>query len=318
MGLFSNNKKLCPICGNPTPRLFSTKVEDMPICKECDQKVDLPNGALDAMSLDDFREYIHFYEENQVLRDIFTETYSYHMGFVNGYLVLDGNNGLFRLRNNDAGIVFETANLKGFRILEDNKPLFESSGNVLKCYESDVPEKVNGMSTQIAQFRLQVQEYEMWERMERMQRERERDDDNRNPPPMHRPRPHFEMTGPFRHFIIEFKIEHPYWGDYRWEKNAPTFSTTDPNIDRYLQEYEEMVNGLHELASALMQMLCPGAQEIYDNGGMAGQQVFTQAAPQANAEANVIEQLQQYKALLDVGILTEEEFSAKKRQLLGL
>ena len=29
MGLFSNNKKLCPICGSPTPRLLPTKVEDM-------------------------------------------------------------------------------------------------------------------------------------------------------------------------------------------------------------------------------------------------------------------------------------------------
>lgn len=27
MGLFSNNKKLCPICGSPTPRLLPTKVE---------------------------------------------------------------------------------------------------------------------------------------------------------------------------------------------------------------------------------------------------------------------------------------------------
>ena len=40
MGLFSNNKKLCPVCGKPTPRLLATKVEDMPICKDCDRKID--------------------------------------------------------------------------------------------------------------------------------------------------------------------------------------------------------------------------------------------------------------------------------------
>ena len=34
MGLFSNNKKLCPFCGAPTPRLLSTKEEGMPLCKE--------------------------------------------------------------------------------------------------------------------------------------------------------------------------------------------------------------------------------------------------------------------------------------------
>ena len=32
MGLFTNKKKGCPFCGAPTPRLFPTKVEKMPIC----------------------------------------------------------------------------------------------------------------------------------------------------------------------------------------------------------------------------------------------------------------------------------------------
>ena len=56
MGLFSNNKKLCPICGSPTPRLLATKVADMPLCKACADKVDLPGGALDRMSLEQFQQ----------------------------------------------------------------------------------------------------------------------------------------------------------------------------------------------------------------------------------------------------------------------
>lgn len=52
MGLFSNNKKPCPICGNPTPRILPTKVEDMPICSDCDGKVDLPDGVLGGMTLE--------------------------------------------------------------------------------------------------------------------------------------------------------------------------------------------------------------------------------------------------------------------------
>ena len=64
MGLFSNNKKHCPICGNATPRLLPTKVEGVPICKECDKKIDLPNGVLDSMTLDDFRRYIEFSMKN--------------------------------------------------------------------------------------------------------------------------------------------------------------------------------------------------------------------------------------------------------------
>ena len=44
MGLFSNNKKLCPICGSPTPRLLATVVDDQPLCKACAAKIDLPDG----------------------------------------------------------------------------------------------------------------------------------------------------------------------------------------------------------------------------------------------------------------------------------
>ena len=45
MGLFSNNKKLCPICGSPTPRFLATKFENEAICKDCDNKIDLPDGV---------------------------------------------------------------------------------------------------------------------------------------------------------------------------------------------------------------------------------------------------------------------------------
>lgn len=58
MGLFSNNKKLCPICGSPTPRFLATKFENEAICKDCDNKIDLPDGVQGKMTLADFRQYI--------------------------------------------------------------------------------------------------------------------------------------------------------------------------------------------------------------------------------------------------------------------
>ena len=68
MGLFSNNKKLCPICGNPTPRLLPTKIDGQPICKECDSKIDLPAGAVNQMSLTDFKKYLVDFQDNQALQ----------------------------------------------------------------------------------------------------------------------------------------------------------------------------------------------------------------------------------------------------------
>ncbi|MBE6635053.1 MAG: SHOCT domain-containing protein [Ruminococcaceae bacterium] len=35
-------------------------------------------------------------------------------------------------------------------------------------------------------------------------------------------------------------------------------------------------------------------------------------------ESEAIESIEKYKALLDSGVITEEEFEAKKKQLLGL
>lgn len=81
MGLFTNNKKLCPICGSPTPRLLASAVEGQNLCKECAAKIDLPDGVFNSMTLDDFREYIKCYDANKPLRDSFTETYRYDFGF---------------------------------------------------------------------------------------------------------------------------------------------------------------------------------------------------------------------------------------------
>ena len=66
------------------------------------------------------------------------------------------------------------------------------------------------------------------------------------------------------------------------------------------------VNALHTLARNLMQLIAPGAPET---GAGAAQ---TGGAP------NAVEELKQYKSLLDAGVITEEEFAAKKRQLLGI
>ena len=316
MGLFTNNKKLCPICGNPTPRLLVTKVEDMPICKECNRKVDLPEGTLEKMSLADFQEYIAFYEENQIWRDAFTETYGHSFGFGCGYFAMDETNKLFRCNSDKDSFVMKFSELKAFRILEDTIVLFEGTESALKYYPSDVPERINAMSPQIAQFVIQMREYEMLERMERMQERRAKEEGD-NPPPRYHSRPHFDVPVPFRHFNVELELEHPYWKSFRWEVSAPFLDRNHPDIDDYIREYETKVNDLHEFAARLMELIAPGVPELCA-GVEQSESVVNSDAVKTSAEDEVIEQLQKYKALLDAGVLTEEEFAAKKRQLLGL
>ena len=319
MGLFSNNKKLCPVCGEPTPRLLSTKIAGTPICKRCAGKVELPDGMINQMSVEVFTEYINFYDNNQSLRDIFGETYRYSGGFFGNDIVVDVSNRLFRLRNADHALVFEAFHLKGFRILEDGNILYESQGNALRCYKSDVPERIKGMYAVVEQFRVRRQQYEFMENMQKREEEaaRQRGETYQK---RYISQPFFEGNEPIHSFYIELDLEHPYWNEFRGEVKGPKFSSTHPEVDNYLCDYQNAVEKLHELALSLMQVICPGAQEIQDGNVQNQGADFTvnQASQGVPVGVDAVEEIKKYKELLDAGIITEEEFSMKKRQLLGI
>lgn len=301
MGLFSNNKKLCPICGEPTPRIFSTKVEDMPLCKECANKIFLPNGVLDTMTLDEFEQYMNYYEENQVLRDKFHPTYEFNAGDL--MIRMDAANGLFALSGAPNAMVFEKSTIETYRILEDNTPLFQGHKTAIKFFESDVPATVRAMAPMITQFHEQMREYERMERMERMmdrqmdrQMEMQMKMQNQNqnhglPPVMNQnnnnfnnnynnnynrnynnnynryyPRPTFDGQEPFRKFSIRVRMEHPYWtGIHQGKLAAPTFNDYHPSIENYLYDYENKVEELRQLALQFKKLVNPNSKEIYES-----------------------------------------------------
>lgn len=261
MGLFENKKILCPICSKPTPRVLSTKVEGIPICRECVNKIDLPVGMVNQMSLEDFRKYMVFYDQNQALRDIFTETYRMGFGFFGSYIVLDTANRLFRLQENTSSLVMEASDLKSFCILEDNVPLFEGEGNILRCHSSEVPTLINNMAPQIAQFCMQR---EMYEQIERMELDNKDGKSPKQDSSHYRFRPDFEASVPFKHFYVELTLTHPYWSGFRGKLDAPGFDRDNPSIHVYMREYQQKVDQLHTLAVNLMQLISPNAREICD------------------------------------------------------
>lgn len=315
MGLFTNKKKLCPVCGEPTPRLFPDKVEGTPICKKCSKNIFLPDGMFNKMTMDEFLQYMNFYEENQSLRDSFNATYDFLVDIGGTGIVLDMSNGLFRLKNLSNAIVFEASCMKSFRILEGENLLFESQKNALRCYESDVPQQVRGMASEIEEFRIRRQKAEFMEEMEqRRKEEAERRGEEYQTRYIYKP--YFDGHDPFDSFYVELTLEHPYWNEFREEVYGPRFDRDYPSVDSFLCDYENKAENLHELAMNLMQFMCPGALEIHD----ADLEAAANAARQASAVAGIsaIEEIKQYKELLDAGIITAEEFAMKKRQLLGL
>lgn len=265
MGLFVNRQKRCPICNRPTPRIFPTKIEGMPICRECDSKIDLPDGMANQMSLESFRQYLDFYDHNKALRDIFAETYRMDFAAFNSNIVLDTANRLFRLKEHAASLVMEASNLKSFRILEDNIPLFEGEGDTLKCHSSEVPARVKSMASQIARFLMQQEMYKQLERMEREQEDREREKNGeKTGASYYVSSSDFDAPVPFKHFYVELTLTHPYWGGFRGKLEAPGFNRYHPSVNAYMQDYQEKVDQLYTLAVNLMQLINPDAHEVRD------------------------------------------------------
>ena len=319
MGLFTSKKNLCPVCGEPTPRLFPTKVEGNAICKECSKKIYLPNGKLEQMTLDEFLQYMNFYEENGALRDNFTSTYEYLLPLSSAGIFLDMPNGWFRLKNLKDTLVFESSCLKCFRVLEGENVIFESQGNALRCYESNVPQQIRAMSSEIDEFRIQRQKAEFNEEMEqRRKEEAERRGEDYQARYIYKP--YFDNHEPFDSFYIELTLEHPYWNEVREEVYGPSFNREFPSVDAFLYDYDEKKNKLHELALNLMQLICPGAGEINDANcqGQEGICVTREVMQDASTKVDAIEEIKKYKELMDAGIITEEEFVIKKRQLMGI
>ena len=119
------------------------------------------------------------------------------------------------------------------------------------------------------------------------------------------------------------------WGDEAFKKaeeeNKPIFLSIGYSTCHWChvmahESFEdEKVAELHRMATALAHVMNPGARELWD--GETAAAPAAQAAQPVQAAAPVVDtvaELQKYKMLLDTGVITEEEFAAKKKQLLGI
>ena len=124
---------------------------------------------------------------------------------------------------------------------------------------------------------------------------------------------YFDVPEPFHAFNVELHFDHPYWTVIKCDMDGPRFDNTHPNVSDYLRDYQRSMEELEKLVAALRAVAFPDATEQSVGRGTAGT-VYTTAAPPADA----IEEIKKYKALMEDGIISQEEFDAKKRQLLGI
>lgn len=316
MGLFGP-KKLCPVCGKPASRFLPTKVEGQPLCGDCDSKVlELPDDLRGDViaSMASLREYFAVFDENATLRQSFQQSYQHEFGILGGSICLDTTHRLLRLGSSDNAFVFEPENIRLFRISEDSSPLFEGTKDALVCYQSTAPDRARNMGREIDRFRLEVRQCEQMKHMEE-QMERQAKDRGDTYISRYISLPDVSTLNPFQKYYVYIELDHPYRKMKKeFKETGPGFSDYDTSIEGYLRAYETASGEMRALADNLMAVLNPDAPER-----QAGPQAApASAAVESRPVTDPVAEIQRYKELLDSGVITEDEFSAKKRQLLGI
>lgn len=164
---------------------------------------------------------------------------------------------------------------------------------------------------------MQMREYEMFERLERMHEENDKDDNHYHE---YHPRPSFDVASPADTFHVELTFDHPYWDNIMWDWTGVSFDSDSPSVEAFLSCYEDKTESLHTLALNLAHLMNPNVKEMTagEKKQAAKQETGSLEEQKQSSESDTIEQLQKYKGLLDAGVITEEEFAAKKKQLLGI
>ena len=308
MALFGK-REACAICGGKVKGLFPWKVEGQLVCNECHGVVDVPDDLVNNLNMSQFRAYMAFRDENNALKEHFRTTCEVNTGFFGTTFVFDTNNRLMCLDPNLQKTVFKGNEIVSFSIREDSTPIFEGSANGLLRYPSTVPERANAMMPQITQIVMQKN----LERTMRSMADNDRGRSGNNPPP----RRYIDLPEPFAKFYIDIRFDHPYWGTLCVEKGGPTFNNEYPDVHDYLRQYNDAARDMERLAMALMAVAFPNAgEQVVVPGTVINTAPAAPAAPAANIDA--VAEIQRYKQLLDQGIITQEDFTAKKRQLLGI
>ena len=299
MGLFTK-KEPCAICGGKVKGLLPWKIEGQYVCDSCHGVVDVQKDK-ENMTMEQFRQYRAFREENQALKDQFTISQKVDFGAFDTKLVFDFDHRLFCMDQHLGKTVFRGGEIKSFVIQEDGAPIFEGGPQGLVRYESIVPERLTMMAPQLNQILMQKQ-------LE--------DQLNVGRDPDHRPAPRFyDIPEPFKKFQVSIYVDHPYWSLLECDRSGPTFDNDYPDVNDYMNSYQEGYWLMENLAQCLMTVAFPDAPA---EGAQQGAQQETQPAAAAAPAQDAVSQLKQYKQLLDDGVITQEDFDAKKKQLMGL
>jgi len=319
MGIFSNNKKLCPICGNPTPRLLARKIEDCAICGNCDSKIFIRKDILDNLTLDAFSEYLDYYDGTEGLRKEYKPDYEKAGGFFGGKsFSCDSVHHTFKTSIVDRNLVYQPEHFVRLIVKQDDVPVFELTKDALVIHNTGVLEKIEAIRPEVDAYNAM---YQITNSVIRLNNEMERANEGRartfeemraEEDPTRDQRRDFSCNVPFRNWVIELVVNHP-WGEGISDKNGQAFfDLKNPSVERAVNQYLNNFDEYKKMVMAFRKAVCPNAKVVDEFASAAS------ASQAAVSGVSAADELKKFKELWDAGIITDEEFAAKKAQLLGL
>lgn len=263
MGLFSNNKKPCPICGEATPRLLATCIADKtPICSHCSAKISMVDTQVRELSVEGLKEHLAKRVENaNLLANTFFPNISIPIGWT--HLNIDEKNRLFTIPLNMCG---DTKNPPIFKFEELTGYDLQEEYCVIERFQKGdiVPQCTPMLYTPVMQYDF--------------------NDEEQN-----------RLTTT-RDFRLNLYLSNPCWD--KVESSAGSASGDHHDFQR---NYSKHLIELRQVTTALANIIGVGVPEKSENDA-----------------DSISDDLKKFKELLDGGIITQEEFDIKKKQILGI
>ncbi|MFA9380749.1 MAG: SHOCT domain-containing protein [Acetanaerobacterium sp.] len=289
MGLFKSNKNPCPICGGATPRLFPRKVEGQPLCKECDNTISMEDSLKKELTLVALREHLDYRKQNAELHKAFSQSRVIDFNnalFLKKRICIDDAQGLWYLEEGENPPIFHIDDMVSFRFKEDARVVIQLDKNGYKTHPSVVDSFAKQYGGVVGGL------YAFSNTLNRLDGNK---DNDKNEP---------KIYAPISTFHLEFTVNNEYWKILQHNFGAPGLVNND--IPGFLRNYS-CARAIVDDASQELLSLFPGAPA--QGAADEGTDIST---------ADLADDLKKFKDLWDMGIITQAEFDAKKKLLLGL
>lgn len=247
-----SKKPPCPICGGKISWFLPPRIEGKYICNACYEKMDMETDRKTNLTMQEFREYLVFYDQNQILKNKLVVSEIIDFTLWDTKIIFDYENKLFCLSENPVKTVFEGKQLKSFTIKEDSALLFEGSAEGIKRYTSAVPEQAMALTAQIIRFMMNQQHTISIDDLS--------SDKDNNCTTLQQ---YFDVPGPFKAFNIVLNIDHPYWNVIKCDMRGPSLSNENPDVEDYMNSYKQSIEEIMRLVNALKRVAFPNAVEQF-------------------------------------------------------